>query len=183
MDISFKKFESVLSVTGSSVKAAEHTFLPIVLYHSRWNEIQMHEITYYYYYFQDSTYINRGYVGKDKVVPVKMEYLNGDSDSFIIAEENINAINKIHKICAEKGIDIRFFKVPSPFWKQSYSKALKKYLKEQDWFFGDFNDELNEIGIDGRTDFWDTMHMNTNGAKKFTDYLGERLLKLENNFN
>ena len=176
MEPNINKFKSVYSVTGDIVKSAEHTCFPLLLYHSRWNEIHSEDISYYFSYFQDDTYANRGYLTKDKITSVVLEYLNPDNDIFTIQEENKNAIDNISKLCKDNGIEIYFFKVPAPFWKQSQSRAVKSFMKEKGLRFIDYSDYLSEFGLDGNNDFQDKVHLNKYGAKKFTSFFVEKMI-------
>ena len=50
-------------------------------------------------------------------------------------------------------------------------------MKKNGLTYFEMNDYLDEIGIDGSTDFYDDGHLNTTGANKTTDFMEEYLME------
>ena len=48
-------------------------------------------------------------------------------------------------------------------------------MEKNNLSFIELNDHLEEIGIDGKTDFADELHLNESGAEKTTDFIAKYL--------
>ena len=57
-----------------------------------------------------------------------------------------------------------------------YSNAMKQYAEEHGCQYLDLFEKIEEMGIDGETDFSDENHLNDSGATKVADYLGEYIV-------
>ncbi len=97
-----------------------------------------------------------------------------------VYETNLDYFRKMAELCESKGIRCVFFLAPTmrPYTEEE-SERLFSDLRElpcaaaEDW-----GDLIEEIGIDPATDWYDSIHFNTNGAVKFTDFLSAYLLEL-----
>ena len=56
-----------------------------------------------------------------------------------------------------------------------YNDAMQEYAEVNGCAFIDLCKNYKEVGLDGKTDFSDTGHLNSSGAKKVSDYIGEYL--------
>ena len=76
--------------------------------------------------------------------------------------------------CKDKGIDLVIFTIP---WQGefNYHHALEKYSKKKGCKYLDLYYHMDEASIDVNKDYMDAGHLNPNGAKKVTEYLGKYL--------
>lgn len=89
-------------------------------------------------------------------------------------------LDKMRKLCEEKGIQLILIKAPSlaPQWYDSENQQVMDYAKKHDLPYINFYDSLEETGIDYETDTYDGgLHMNLSGAEKLSRYLGTILAK------
>lgn len=86
-------------------------------------------------------------------------------------------LEEIQKLCESKGAALVFVSAPSPKnWNYKKHNGTKKYAEEHNIPFLDLNLMTDEVGIDWKTDTKDGGdHLNENGAKKVSDYLGSYL--------
>ena len=52
-------------------------------------------------------------------------------------------------------------------------------MDKNNLIFLEMNDYLAEIGIDGKTDFYDENHLCTEGAEKSTDFIAQYLKEMD----
>lgn len=89
-------------------------------------------------------------------------------------------LDKMRKLCEDKGIQFILMKAPSlaPEWYDSDEEQVEAYAKKYQLPYINFYDLLEETGIDYETDTYDGgLHMNLNGAKKLSKYLGKVLVQ------
>lgn len=86
-------------------------------------------------------------------------------------------LEEILTLCDSKGATLVFVSVPSPKnWNYKKHNGAKQYAEEHNIPFLDLNLMTDELGIDWKTDTKDGGdHLNENGAKKVSDYLGSYL--------
>lgn len=58
----------------------------------------------------------------------------------------------------------------------NYADAMTVYAEEHGCDYLNLFEHLDEIGIDGASDFRDTGHLNDSGAAKVADYLGQYII-------
>ena len=54
---------------------------------------------------------------------------------------------------------------------------MKRYAEANNCIYLNLFEKIDDIGIDGNTDFRDIDHLNDSGAKKVADYLGGYIRK------
>lgn len=87
-------------------------------------------------------------------------------------------LDKMRKLCEEKGIQLILMKAPSlaPEWYESDEEQVVAYAEKYQLPYINFYELLEETGIDYETDTYDGgLHMNLNGAEKLSEYLGKVL--------
>ena len=173
---SFSKFQSAYSVLdGDMLKSFEYSYSPLFLYHDRWSSFNDQDIDFVFHpeKYIDSSF--RGFIAHDRSEKRDILFYKSDNSICKIPSENVDAIKVIKEVCLENNIELVFFKVPAANWTKGESMSVKQFMNENGFSFVDMNDYLNEIGINGETDFFDKRHLNNSGAEKATDYLAKMI--------
>ena len=93
-----------------------------------------------------------------------------------LGQDSIQELKDIVATCRDKGIRVIFFTVP---WEgeYNYGEAMKSFCAANGCGYLDFFELAEEIGLDGTADFADVGHLNTRGAEKVADYMGQYLIE------
>lgn len=82
-------------------------------------------------------------------------------------------------ICAERGVELVLYKIPSPIWSEAYSKVSEALAKEYGLPYLELFYVNDEIGLDTGSDFRDKKeHLNQYGAEKLSEYIVKYLKKI-----
>ena len=144
-------------------------YIPLLAFHENWANINM-------YSFDPGTsteefIASRGFSGHDNITPVTIS-APGTFEQKELPESSVEILDNMVNICHEKNIELIFYTVPYE-GEYNYSNALSKYASANNCTYIDFFKLMDETGLDCETDFMDFEHLNTNGATKIADYLGE----------
>lgn len=149
-------------------------FFPIIQFHDNWNELTARNFNKLSN--ENFHLINMGFGAIDSIKEIEFD----SSKKFTQKELSYSArkvLDDIVKLCKDNDIKIVFFTVPFADDENAYSEAMKKYSKENNCVYIDFFEKCKEIGIDEKKDFCNENHLNVNGAKKISNYLGDYLIK------
>ncbi len=179
-----EKISSLEQTLGNKIKAYEHAFLPLLIYHDRWRTLgengkpeSQYDIDYVLNPEKYNSLYPRGFVYSDTVNKVSYDFNSTDTTLKSIPNESKAAIEYLSRECREKNIKLIFFKAPAPIWTRGECESVKKYLRKYNLDYLDLNEYSDVISIDDNTDFSDEKHLNTSGATKTTDYLAGILSK------
>lgn len=161
-----------LEYTSGDVLA--ELLFPLGAYHMRWPEIRPVNFTpmgadpLAGYTFLDSVCLLSQ--RKERIVA------EGFADDPMGYGPNLRAVEKIARLCDERGINLVFYFAPSmgpapAEWKARIMDDFDSLGLE----LTDLNDRFDEFGFDISTDFFDSFHLNCRGAEKFSRWLGQRL--------
>ena len=167
------KMDYLKQCFGTDIERYLSFFMPLCAFHDNWNTLTSTSFT--------SLSVNPGLrrsMGFSMSNAVK-EVEIPDYRRFVQKEYTRDAENEILDMihtCHEKGIQVVFFTVP---WEGefAYGNAIRKLAKENDCAYLDLFESMEEIGIDGKTDFSDSGHLNTSGAEKVAVYLGKYIVE------
>ncbi len=97
-----------------------------------------------------------------------------------IEKLNLYYMDKIIKLCQDKGAELLLYSGPSPInYDSAKHNGLAELAKKRGLSYLDLNMKLTELGIDWKTDTLDKGdHLNLSGAEKVTQYLGEYLTRV-----
>ena len=159
--------QDILSNKDWKVKAA--FYLPFIKYHSRWNDLQPHD-------FQWTRWLLGG---SPTATANKQVYYPVPDEKTALLQYVITYLDKICQLCEEKGIPLVLFQTPlaeneNTNYMLPYYVQLEEYAREKGIPFL-FEQKYNLAGIDYETDFRNSSHLNSRGAKKITLMLGEYL--------
>ncbi len=157
----------------------ESYIFPILRYHSRWEELSQVDFG-----IKKQRDCAKGY---DMRYGTKcMVKLTEDQFSFLreqptdkaapIVEKSAGYIRNMVELCRKNGTQMVFIKTPVSDYTHEKGKAMQKFAEECGVELIDYNRKWNELGLDYRVDFLDTVHLNLNGAKKLTKCLGQTLV-------
>lgn len=121
----------------------------------------------------------KGYVINEVVQPyIGGEYYNNDgTDAAEIRGEGLYFFDKIKKLCDENHIQLVLYTNPSPLcYRPAQNRGIQKFAKEKGVDYLNGEADVEQIGIDWSRDTYDKGdHLNLDGAKKMTDYIGRYL--------
>ena len=173
-----RKIQPVLGLYNEDLISSSEMlelFIPLIRFHSRWPLLQK----------EDFNHKLNGLKGES----VYLSFLGGKvdvSDGFYVSEKREalepikeKILNDFLSYCKESNINILF--VGTPWAVDEKEKSQINYINDiiSNRGFDSVNlaNDLNEIGLNSATDYYDNRHTNIHGAIKVTDYLGEYLVE------
>ena len=159
----------------SPFSQAVDKMLPVFEYHDRWKTLtpaDFFENVDYRYIQEEKGYYYSAKVKKNK----KEDYMDNVDKERNIPKSNKLGVKAIKKLCDSKGIELVMYSAPTIDWNNNKHEGVKKFAQELKVDYMDFNMMKDVIQIDWKTDSRDKgAHLNHEGAKKVTEYLGEYL--------
>ena len=154
--------------------------LPVLRFHSRWNELNETDMVlkepYDYTRGYDIRYGNERHVDlTDADYPFLTQKKTDNVGDYCV--ETAEYYKKMVELCNSKGIKLVFIKTPISGYSLEMGNAMKKVADECDADFIDFNnlEMWDKMGYDYNTDILDAAHLNYTGACKFTYLMGDIL--------
>jgi len=147
---------------------------PMYNYHGRVFEIGSGEIESNLNYTADTL---AGYTLLTEHKAMSQTQYRDYSSSKSDYDRNMQYVGKIAQYCQDKGIRLYLYlapakEVPDP---ERLKKLKSDLLSLPIAGYVNFNDTIGDIGFDDSTDWYDTLHLNVSGAKKFSAYLADYL--------
>lgn len=140
--------------------------VPFSVYHYKWSSIDGE-------FFKKTECNDKlGYSASGKVTPInKPELIPGDP-VFREMPVGFEYLDKIRQYCEKNDIELllTYFPFDANEQRQMEGNTMEKYAKEHNINCINF---LKTDIVDYETDFADDSHLNKNGAKKITKYMGE----------
>lgn len=163
------KQEYLKQCFGSDIKRYLSYYVPVYAFHENWVNLTKAN------FLENAN--NRGFyatMGQNRSPNVKPISIPDPStfEQAELSEASISLLNEIVDICSEKSIEIIFFTLPYQA-NYPYGDALKAYAQENGCTYLNLFEYIDRIGIDCETDFYNEGHLNTTGAVKVSDFLGE----------
>ena len=179
MPFSFNKLALInhlADVGDYSFEDSLEYYLPLIRYHSRWNEIDKSDF---------SKELN-GYKGSSVYTPyfkgiedVSSSYVATDKKS-TLSEKLVSSTESLLDYCDRENVKVVFVTVPQARGKEydvSRSNALNAMIEERGYPVLDLTERAEEMGIDYATDFYNKRHTNIHGSIKLTYYMSEYLIE------
>ena len=176
MKWSSSKVKSIMASMGPEEKFLDYVF-PILRYHARWDNLTVSDVQYL---FSDKKVSHNGYYMRVDVKPAENVPEGKILGNYDFGENAWKYLDKMTKLCEEKGIRLILIKAPSlyPYWYEEWEMQVEAYAAEHELLYVNFLELVDEIGIDYNTDTYDAgLHMNLSGAEKLSFYLGKRLVE------
>ncbi len=152
----------------------------LLKYHTRWKELIKNGTESFFHQPIDVYKGYSAYEGKDAR---RSREANYDSvEAVEIPEANAKMFNKILELTKENGSELILMIAPYYETDDPYIAGVMKsehiWAKENGVKVIDYAEILREIGIDSKTDYYDSGHLDVSGARKTSKYLAEYLLNL-----
>jgi len=166
----FDMMKDYLSRTLTWEEQIEYAF-PIIQYHSRIYDLKKPD------YNNNDKYL-RGYLVRKNFEKRKEPAIVEEKEELYDLHQEY--LQKMVDLCKEEGVELIFCKTPVSACKTFESK-MKKYnqveafAQENGITYFNFNRLAKDIDLDYSVDFYDDIHLNTNGAEKVTGYIAEYL--------
>ncbi len=148
-------------------------YFDIASYHDTWETFTYENLKYI---DNEEPTGAKGRVSKEKVKKVKFpEMVPIEQDKEIaISQESEEALRSLLAKCREDDIPVLFIATPWSIDEENQRKNMyiKRIIEDAGFDFLDCNQYRDEIGLDRKTDFWDTRHTNMIGGAKVTRFLG-----------
>ncbi len=160
-------------------KTTWERLLPVFRYHDRWKDFLAAgkpDATLHVEYTHQE--INKGYYYSPAIEVVEAkQYIGVTDESAPMLSDNRKTLLDIKEFCEKRGVELILFSAPSAVtWRPEYHNGIEKFAQEENLTYFDMNYMTEEIPIDWSKDSFDGGdHLNYDGAKKTTAYLGKYL--------
>ncbi|MBQ8249892.1 MAG: hypothetical protein IJY93_08480 [Clostridia bacterium] len=96
---------------------------------------------------------------------------------YYLTDSDKASIDRIVKTAKDHDVDLLFVSTPYLMDKRhaSMQQSFEDYILEKNYSFIDLNDYIDDIGLDMKTDFYNSTHTNVVGAEKVTSFLAKYL--------
>lgn len=158
---------------GNDLEKYLSYYMPLCTFHDNWINInsESFELKNHDFGLRETC----GYFPEGGVEPIDIpDYHDFAQES--LSESALQNIDEIVDVCKANGVEIIFYTVPYE-GEYAYSNFLKNYASEKGCAYINMFELIDEIGIDEETDFFDFEHLNENGAKKVSDYMGKYIIE------
>lgn len=174
MKLSRYKIESIKSSMMPDETMLSYIF-PLLRYHDRWSEISKEDFKYL---FNKDILSDSGYLMNVNIKPVDNIPEAKILPNYEFDEICWNYLNHMRTLCEKNEIEFILIKAPSlyPYWYEQWDDQIKQYAKQYDLKYINFLDIVDKLGIDYKTDTYDSgLHLNVYGAEKLSKWFGQWL--------
>ena len=159
-------------------------YLPLMMYHTAKPSLGTAKEIFGFYsrgysYLKGAvTHTNSKECSKDELYNV-----NNDNTTVQISEKQRVYLLDLLNHCKENNYQVVFARFPhriensDKYKRYCEGNCVAEIVQENGFDFLDFEQSVDETGIDKIQDFSDGEHLRASGAKKFTEYIGETLVK------
>ena len=147
-------------------------------FHYRWKELHNSDFTYETFwkgrfsggYEGESFWRKMHYINAQK--PYEL-YMKDGYPEIELKQETITYCNMIVDLAKQHNCDVVFIKTPSVMssWDSKMDNAFDIYAKKKGWNFLNYNLLYDNIHIDFKKDFMDSVHLNLYGGRKVMNHL------------
>lgn len=164
----------------STNKWAENV-MPLIKYHSRWTELKDKDYKANWKDYHDDLhgFVKLQFQSKEFMKDSNLSKENLDNIAKAqdkdFREKKYNALKRINELAKKNGVKVHFIKTPV-YTKSAYDENISLLEKYMDSIGADFVDFTKTVDGLGFGDYYDASHLNSEGAKKFTEYFIENVL-------
>lgn len=156
-------------------------YMPLIQFHENWENItdeNFVKLDSGKNIYEDS----QGFAASNAIYPVQISNYK-DFEQKAIPEESIELLTDIVNTCKQQSIELIFFTLPYE-GEYVYQEAFESFAKEHTCLYFNFFEINEQIHLlDPNTDYQDDAHLNSQGAKKIADYLGDYITGQRNSQN
>lgn len=158
---------------GNNWKRYVTYYMPLIMFHDNWSEISKEN---FIAKKSVSDFVkSRGYDNSTEITPTDLsKCINGTQKA--LNDTSLEMLDSMVSLCRENGTVLIFYTCPYE-GEYEYADAMAQYASDHDCDYINLIDHMDDMGLDGSTDFRDTKHLNDSGAAKLSKYLGKYLLE------
>ncbi len=121
---------------------------------------------------------HKGYVHLTQIKEIEEKHYSTPPVLQKIDADDKEYLDKIVSLCQEKDIKLIFLYAPFSLDKDSYNNnyTVKCYAEERGIDYIDATLLTEQLGLDFKTDFYDSGHLNYTGSVKLSQYLAQYLV-------
>ena len=156
-----------------SLRHSLEQFMPVFRYHNRWKSLTLRDFDFTVNY--NHMEVNKGYWYRSSVKSASTsKYMKPSDETEQVSAKNRRYAERIAQFCADHGAQLVLLSTPSTKnWNAKRHNGVAKLAEELGVEYMDLNMLREQVPIDWKTDSKDKGdHLNYNGARKVTDYLG-----------
>ncbi|MCL1975620.1 MAG: SGNH/GDSL hydrolase family protein [Firmicutes bacterium] len=171
MRLSSSKIEAIKTSMTQGESLISY-LLPLFRYHDRWQELSWDDVRYL---FKRRGVSHNGFMMRCDVKPLGSLPTPPKLGDYALSENCWAYLDKIRELCAEHGAELILVKAPVPYphWYPEWDAQVSDYAVNHRLLYLNALNELDAIGINFTYDTYDGgLHLNLNGAEKFSRYLG-----------
>lgn len=177
MKWSSSKFRGILDSMTEDESIVDYIF-PLLRYHSRITELEGEDFRYLFSDPEDAS--DNGYLIKTGVRPMKPFDPITEPPEEMLPESSMEYLDKMKELCDKNGAELVLIKAPTNsrgyWWYDEWESQIVEYAEKNQLDYYNFIRDAEKMGIDWQTDTYDEgLHLNANGAEKFTRYFGSIL--------
>ncbi len=174
--VKFQLADALLDYGGYEPEDRLEFYLPLLRYHSRWNELTKNDFTYelnglkgactYGSYLKGSEDISASYRKT-----AKLGKLDGNVEQII---------NDLLDYCESEKVNVLFVTAPQgqgDVTTVAQYNTINSMIEERGFPTLDMTDMTDDIGLDLKKDYYNEHHVNIHGSVKVTDYLCRYLVE------
>lgn len=174
MKLSGSKLKSIKASMMEDESLIEYV-LPILRYHSRWNELKKEDLKYI---FKKDKISHNGYLMRVDVKAVDSFPKGKKLPNYQFGENSYYYLDRMVELCKAYDIELVLIKAPSlyPYWYDEWEAQMEEYAEKHGLMYLNFLELVDEVGIDYSQDTYDAgLHLNVTGAEKLSAYFGKIL--------
>lgn len=109
-----------------------------------------------------------------------VEYTSESSKDYTLTESTLEQLEEVFTFSEENDLEVCFNISPYIYevgpYDQEIRRELEAVITANGYEFFDYRDQIEEIGLDLETDYYDDAHVNALGAEKYTIYAIEDII-------
>ena len=146
-------------------------YFPLYIFHDNWVNLKKANFASIDYSWKYKKYMGGTFTDAIKEITIGKYTANTQKE---INEDSIKILDRIMQLSKEHNFKVIFITVPYGTNETfDYSDAMTKYANDNGAIYIDLFKKIDELKLDGKTDFQDLGHVNITGANKISNYLGK----------
>ncbi len=163
-------------VADFSMKESMEFYLPLIRFHTRWEEITSYDFSTELNGRKGASIFNQ-YL--ETVTDVSADYITTD-DEVELSDAIVSTTESLLDYCDKENVNVLFVTVPQAKFNEyniGRYNALNALIESRGYKVLDLLSDPSIMGIDPTTDFYNSAHTNIHGSAKLTYYLSEYLIE------